>query len=298
MKKLLYLFLLLPLLMVGCKKQSAGSDTNAEVVFNLSFDRALAAHQTINVDTKAEGVTFRNIICVYKMDATGSVISQEKPDYSFSWEGEKTTYTGSLPVGKYRVLAWSDHKGGSSLYWDASDFTSIKMDGTHQGSDENVRAFKGDVVLDVTDNGNRALSIPMASPMGKFVVLSTEAQQAALNGLKVRFTYSQFMPSAFGMFHDKPVDSKSGVSFTSTPEEGPEGTVQLGYDYVLTNGAESTVPMLMEILSGSEVASFFTFNIPLVRGKITTVKGEFLSGGSQAAITIDTEFEGSFTVEI
>lgn len=301
MKKLLYLILLLPGLLACGKQPSAGTASDAEVAFTLNFNRALPAYQTVDVNTKADNYTVRNFICVYKLDDSGEVINQEKPDYSFSWTGGKASYTASLPVGRYRVMAWSDHKqdGSYAPYWDASDFTSIKMDRDHEGSDDYLRAYKGDTLLNIVDDGNCALTIPMASPMGKFVVLSTEEEPAATDGLKVRFSYTQYMSTAFGMFRDKPVDSKAGVSFEALPVAQADGTVLLGFDWVLTNGTEASVPIRMEILSdGNTSGSVFNLNIPVVRGKVTTVRGEFLTGFSQSAVSIDTEFEDTFTVYI
>lgn len=294
MKRLLYLIFLLPGLLACSKKQPAGSDAAAEVVFNLSFNRSLSAYQT--VDVKAASPLVRNFVCVYKVNSAGQVANQEKPDYSFSWEGEKASYTATLPVGSYRVMAWSDQQqDGASALWDPSDFTAIKMAAGHVGSDECVRAFMGKADLSITDDGNRALTVPMASPQGKFVIVSAEKQQAQTDGLSVRITYSAYMPSAFGMFEDKPVDSQTGVSFVVLPQPADDGTVLMGFDYVLTNGTEASVPLHMEVLTEDGTpASDFNFTVPMVRGKITTVRGEFLSGASHSAVTIDTSFEDEY----
>lgn len=300
MKKLLYLILLLPGLLACCKEQSSGTAGEAEVAFKLSFNRSLPAYQTVDVNTKADPITIRNFICVYKLDAAGEVENQEKPERSFSWTGDKATYTASLPVGRYRVMAWSDYQEGSNApYWNAGNFTSIKMERAHEGSDDYLRAYKGDTFLNIVDDGNSALTIPMASPMGKFVVLSTEESPAQTDGIKVRFSYAQYMSTAFGMFRDKPVDSQAGVSFEATPQTLSDGTVLLGFDWILTNGTEASVPVRMEILSdGDTSGNVFNLNIPVVRGKVTTVRGEFLTGFSQSAVSIDTEFDGTYTVNI
>ena len=299
MKKLLYLIFLLPGLWACCNKQSL--DTEAEVVFNLSYNRKLSAHQEVNVNTKATAnYDVRHIVNVYRADASGTIQNPDGPDYSFSWVGDENSYTASLPQGQYRVLVWSDYQpsGGPAL-WNASDFANISMSGPHTGSDEYVRVYKGDVPLNVSDSGNRALTIPMDSPMGKFMLYSTESPKPDASGMKARITYTQFMPTSFGMMLDKPADSQSGVQFTSAIQDTPEGTLLLAYDYVLTNGTESSIPVKLEILDKSnQVCSSYNFNIPLMRGKLTTVRGEFFSGTSSGSVHVDPEFEGTITVEL
>lgn len=294
MRKLLNLLLLLPVLF-ACSKTDAG------VTFSLSFDRSLPDYKTVNVPTKADGHTVRHFVNVYKVTDAGEVVNQTAPVYHYAWDGDSDTYETTIPAGRYRVMAWSDYvlDGSPATYWNASDFTNIRMANTHAGSNEYIRAYKGQADLTVSAEGSVTATIPMASPMGKFVVLSTEKQTSLPQGLRVRFSYTQFMPSGFGMFFDKPTDSQAGVKFESTPQLNADGTVLLGFDYVLTNGSESQVPILMELLDANgNAGSTFSFTVPLVRGKVTTVSGEFLTGASQGAVVINSDFEGNLNYKL
>ena len=316
MKKLLY-FLLLALALQACTvKQNpdpgtSGGFADVTVNFNLSFDKAITDYRTVTAETKTlqPNTVIRNFIHVYAADADGQFPSQDTPDYVFSWQGGGTSFTTTLPAGRYRVLAWTDEALAdfSSPFWNADDFCDIRMEHFHEGSTDAVRAYRGESslvvnALRIASTVVREVEIPMTSPMGKFQVLATDKDQAGdleLDGITVRFTYTQYLPSSYSVFLDKPVDSQSGVSFISLVDLPDTDVVRLGYDYVFTNGGEATIPLLMEVLAADQtVQGSFSMQVPVVRGKLTTIQGDFFTGASQSSIKIDPGFDGTITVEL
>lgn len=116
----------------------------------------------------------------------------------------------------------------------------------------------------------------------------------------VVFRYNAFMPCSFNMFTDKPADSWTGMSFTSRMNMENETEMTLGYDYIFVNGSETTIAISVEVYNsnGELMSSTNPINVPIVRSKMTVVKGEFLTSKATGGITINPGFEGDYNMEI
>lgn len=117
----------------------------------------------------------------------------------------------------------------------------------------------------------------------------------------VVFRYNVFMPCSFNMFADKPADSWTGISFTSRMVPGDNNEMTLGYDYIFVNGKETILAISVEVYNrdGELVSSTNPINVPIVRSKMTVVKGEFLSSKATGGVTINPSYDGDdYNVEI
>ncbi len=121
-----------------------------------------------------------------------------------------------------------------------------------------------------------------------------------LNDYKVVIAYPGFMPSAYDMFIDKPVNSLTGISFESTLKQIGPGEASLGFDYIFVNGAESgvTVQIGLYTKDGEQLALTEPMNIVLSRGKKTIVKGSFLMQQASGSIGINPDYDGEYNYEI
>ena len=108
------------------------------------------------------------------------------------------------------------------------------------------------------------------------------------------------MPHQFNMFTNRPSDSKTGVTYGSSIEALGEEEALLGFDYVFVNGNESSVQVALHVEDneGNKVADIGTIDIPLVRGKITEVRGAFLTSRAGGGIGIDAGFDGEYNIFI
>ena len=120
------------------------------------------------------------------------------------------------------------------------------------------------------------------------------------NDFRVVFRYQGFMPCSFNMFTNKPADSWTGVAFDSTMQRLSDTEAELGFDYVFVNGGESTVPVSVEVYDtdGTLLSSTLPIDVPVVRNKLTVVRGNFLSSKASGGVSINTEFDGEFNLEI
>ena len=110
-----------------------------------------------------------------------------------------------------------------------------------------------------------------------------------------RIRYTQFYPTAFSLFSNEPVDSESGMEllcsdFSPIPNSDD---VEIGADYILVNGHETSIPLRVEIVNtAGEVVKGYDITAPLLRGRQTTVRGNFFTGQSSSGTTIDPSFDG------
>ena len=118
---------------------------------------------------------------------------------------------------------------------------------------------------------------------------------------KILFRYNVFMPCSFNMFTDKPADSWMGMTYTSTMKIEADKEVSLGFDYIFVNGTETTLSISVEVYDkdGELLSSSNPVMVPIVRSKLTVIKGAFLTTKASGGVTINPSFDGDdYNVEI
>lgn len=221
----------------------------------------------------------------------------------------------------------------TDLYYNTGDFAEIILSDrkNHVGNTDFRDAFRGaksSIVL--ADNPYYAalsraveteITIDMQRPLAKFKIVATDLQEfirhakrlmalkAAekgdtraeaytfdLSDYRVVFRYNGFMPCSFNMFTNKPADAWTGVTFDSRLSVLSDNEVELGFDYVFVNGSESTVSVTVEVYDweGDLVSRSSPIDVPIVRSKLTIVRGDFLTSKASGGVGIVPEFDGNY----
>ena len=182
----------------------------------------------------------------------------------------------------------------------------------------------------MNDIDNQA-TVDMRRPMGKFKFVSTdvkafisrvtetmlpaegttpEESRAVYEQLlkdikykdyKIVFRYNIFMPCSYNMFTDKPADAWEVVTFPSSMVLEENNEMTLGYDYVFVNGNETTLSISLSVYNpdGEEISTSDPIDVTVVRGKLTVVKGQFLTSKAMGGVSINPTFDGKdYNVEI
>ncbi len=224
----------------------------------------------------------------------------------------------------------------SGLYYNAGDFTEIALTDQQNyiGGCDYRDAYRGEQEGTITVQKNEIekplneVTIEMERPLAKFKFVSTdydefvrqqveearkraglpqvgesettEQQTVNIDDYKVVFRYMGFMPCSYNMFTNKPADSWTGVQFESLLQIENEQEVSMGFDYVFVNGSEAGVSVLVEVYNkeGEKVSSSPTIEVPLIRGHVTIVRGEFLTSMSNGGVVIDPGFDGDYDIFI
>lgn len=244
-------------------------------------------------------------------------------------EGYDHEVTLEVLPGNYNFMVWSDlvQTSGDSHFHNADNFAEITLQGEHKGNTDHRDAFRGtnsiSLVADIMEHTPDILDITMQRPLAKYEFLTTDLKEfidkeykylqkeAATRGenpptrvntddYKVVFYYSGYMPNAYNMNTDKPVDSKMGVLFESKIDILNENEASLGFDYVLVNGKQSAVTVQIGLYDKEDrqLALSTPINVPLQRNHHTLIKGSFLIEETSGGITINPDFDGEHNIVI
>ena len=246
------------------------------------------------------------------------------------------TATIALDEGDWEIYAWADYVdagSNSDKYYDTSDFGNIvyRDKDNYGGSNDCNDAFRGSTSVTVIHPDrffedeslpSYEATVPMMRPLGRFEFIATDvdafltrvaavrsqsakaadARSIDVSEFRVVFRYNAFMPSAFNIFTDLPSDSWTGVWFDSGMALRNDGEMLMGFDYVLVNATDGTVMNLdVEIYDpdGSLLSVTRGVEVPIVRSKLTIVKGEFLTSTESGGVTVIPDFEGpDYNLEI
>ena len=171
----------------------------------------------------------------------------------------------------------------------------VRPMGKYKFVSNDVETFIANVTQKMKERGQFSADIGTDQAFDKII------QSISLGEYSVIFRYSAFMPCSFNMFTDKPADSWTNMTFRSqlSIEEGMD--VNLGYDYIFVNGTETTLSIAVEVYDkeGELLSSTNPIQVPIVRSKLTLVKGEFLSSIANGGVAINPGYDGDdYNIEI
>ena len=115
---------------------------------------------------------------------------------------------------------------------------------------------------------------------------------------KIVFYYNSYLPTEYNLITGKPTDAKMGMMFSSSLQPLNEDEALIGFDYVIVNGVESSVSLQVALYApdGELMSLSNPVVVPVVRGKVTTVRGKFLTLATGGGIGIDPGFDGEFNL--
>ena len=283
-------------------------------------------------DNYREYGIIRYIVRAYPVTAKNRTIQ----DYAYEFVFTKDITDGydhqvmlELAPGNYNIMVWSDlvSKSSDSPFYNADNFSEIVLQGNHKGNDDSRDAFRGSnnisLVADFVEHEPETLNVIMQRPLAKYEFLATDlqefidkemeflAKEAETRGdtsptrvntddYKVVLYYSGYMPNAYNMNTDKPVDSVMGVQFESKINVLSSNEALLGFDYVFVNGKKSAVTVQIGLYDKEDrqLALSEPIFIPLQRSLHTILKGSFLMQQASGGITINPEFDGNHNIII
>ena len=134
-----------------------------------------------------------------------------------------------------------------------------------------------------------------------FIVRAMQTRGAAeLDGYSLVFKYNGFMPSAYNLHAGGTTDSGSGYSFTSKITQISETEAELGFDYVFVNDHETVVSVYVEVYDadGNHLSTSVPVDVPLMRSKLTTVVGNFLTSDASGGVFVSPGYDGEHNIII
>lgn len=184
--------LLLLLAATSCAVHEWPTDTPADVVLNLDFDREMPQFMVLDVNgTRAsrDGYDYvlRYTVEPYRQLPDGSWSDVPQGRYTFTKDDLRelnTTVRFGIGEGTWRFYVWTDFvlKGTEAdFFYSTSSFRSIRLQGEHEGNNDFRDAFSGHADLTVKRVGSRqtpsTATVPMGRPLAKFEFVTTDLQE-------------------------------------------------------------------------------------------------------------------------
>lgn len=241
-------------------------------------------------------------------------------------EGYNHAATLDLLPGNYNIKVWSDivESSDEEYVHDVTTFAQIRLLGSHKGNTDYRDAFRGsaDVLLESSTDVRQpdTLDVVMQRPLAKFEFITNdvdkfigkEATRAAASAesvnpadvnieeYKVVFHYVGFMPNAYSIATDKPVDSATGVTFESSLQRLSDTEAKIGFDYLFVGHEQAAVTVQIGVYDGTGAQLSLTepIEVPIKRNHHTIMKGMFLMSDAEGGVAINPDFNGNHNLVI
>ena len=302
-------------------------DENISFVLRLNYDTNLPLHKVLEYTEDARSAEssqydIRYIVKVYP--ATTETGTKELHSFVFTKDNIAElnhSVTLNLKHGHYQFMVWTDYVNegtDTDLFYNAVSFDKIAcvIGDKYQGNTDFKDAFRGTIVSEVSSDVSEAL-VTMERPVAKlrfistdfdsFISQVTEAQAIqttskaiSLDDFKVVLRYQGYLANSYNMQSDQSSGSLTKEEFESTIYSISDTEVEMGFDYVFAEASETSVHVSLDIcdVNGNVLSTFTTKEIPLVRGKLTTVNLQFLDSLSGGGAAIDPDYNGDVNIEM
>ena len=316
--------------------ENGGEDpTSVHVNLSLAVDPAIEPYTSTKVDPNTEEHDVRWIIELFRDEIEGEPVERRILTCDPATDLNHTISASfTLNAAKYPVVAWADYVNDGSTddkYYLIDDLSSIRIleDEDYLGDEEHKDTYIVNEELDLSgyrDSWNETVehTLTLKRPMAKIEFITTDIEKLLnqlrtkrsksggavsenlltdnpdLSSIQVTVSYAGFLPSGFNAYTNKPNDARTGVSFDCSMTPLSDKEARLGSDYIFVNGNESavTVNLIISDDEGNLINMIDGIEVPIARGKLTTIKDEFLTGDYAPGIGIDPGFDGEINIVI
>lgn len=324
------------LVLVSCVHEFPNESTPAPLELEFSFDFSMEMPEM--TDFKSEPADhlhdLRYQVRAYRILNNGTYAEQPMASFSFiKDEVDEIEHVErvTLPEGRYRLLAWIDyinHGTNADLYYNTTDFSQIRVNGDWQGSVNDKDVFMGECEIDLTRYGSEVPPVKavfeLSRPVAKFEIITTDLEkfktkmleamlknqdsktgqtkaEVELSDYYVVLTYTGYVPNMFDLTDDTVRDASAEYSFRSELSEISSAEALLGFDYIMIKPEGSAVGVdlsFYEKKNDKKIATTGNIEVPLKRGYVTRIKGEYLTKTSDGGIGIDPGFDGDHNIKL
>ena len=277
--------------------------------------------------SEADLYDVRWIVEVFRDEIAGEPVQRYVLGCEQAADGHHTIHTSlALHAARYHVVAWMDYVDDGSVsdkYYTIPSLSAISVPeaGSYIGNEEHKDTYVARQEIDLKgyrDRWNETVdaTVTLQRPMAKIEFITTDidkfldelavrrpkmtgavagdllSKAPDLSTIRVQVDYAGYFPSGFNAYTNKPNDARTGMGFgcNMTPLTGKEA--HLASDYIFVNGSESAVKVNLTIRDseGNLLNRIEGIDVPIVRGKLTTIRDEFLTRDYAPGIGIDPGF--------
>jgi len=269
------------------------------ITLTLCVSTATESQEYAFPTTKANDVKLRYTLRFYR--------AEEASGWASSPEVEKVIYLDApydrdfqerieLKLDAYKMLAWADYvKDNANWFWNPADLSKVEYAAaSYQGTSEYKQCYYGTLELDLRRDENQIKSLGLHPAGSSIRILATDSSSFEGKDLTAVISYLDPIPLSFDVGHFSPIGGQSGLSFSSPVKKLDNGTISIADDYILL-GVDTSIGATLTLQEkDGTVLLKKDITIPLKRSCNTILKGELLSAGGDAGISVDLSFEGEY----
>lgn len=218
---------------------------------------------------------------------------------------------------EYKVAVWGDYvttSGHEPLCFDAYDFHSVACMMPYSGSNNDRQSLCGVTSVDLRQwrdqwNATVTATVELRRPQAKYRIIATDVDElfsrsekarAGKRGYTMKFRY-EIMPWSYDVWSGTVDGYENDVEFTLPIElsSASGGMVQIGFDWLFADDNVNEVVLTLTLFDDNliPVSHVAGIVVPLRRGRLTTVTGDFLTNEVGGAISIDTEWGETINID-
>ena len=323
--------------LAGCDVHEVpqGEETVAVTLY-LNFDESLPLFREVDYVTRSvPGYKLQHTVQLYpSLGATDKWA--DIPAFTTVFVSDdlsQQTVQMQLDPLLYKVLVWTEYvdADGKPIHYNNDDFKSIVTTQPEKGCTDLKDAFRGELDMNLSvvtqTDAKFVASVDMERPLAKYNIVATDKEEFLqmyirrlqdrwarenvgqsfdvkatdidLSVFRVEFVYTGYLPDTFNNWSNRPVDSRTGVSFQSSLRELDGNNLEIGFDYMLIGEGDGSVSLQVRVYDDrNDIISISNMDVPMQRSMLTTMKGKFLTSGAASGISIDPGFDGNFNIQI
>lgn len=218
---------------------------------------------------------------------------------------------------EYNVAVWGDFvldSGHDPLCYDASDLYRISCMTPYMGSTDERQCFRGVTFIDLRpwrNQWNASVTVPveMIRPQAKYRILASDVDEflsrsgkthADRGAYTMRFSYG-IMPWSYDLWSESVAAYANDVEFNVPLDfsSATDGRLLIGFDWLFADDNISDVNLTITLFDRYlvPVSRVSGIVVPLQRGCLTTLTGDFLTNEVGGLISIDTEWGGTIDID-
>lgn len=253
-------------------------------------------------------------------------------DGSATFTFELPLHAGNYKVAAWATGVMDD-SGTGNLFKD-DDPANILFNEPYTGSTDRKECYAARFDMQLDDKGwygKANIEKEMLTPMGGVEIISTDADAFELqlgrnpygkttgvdaeanadanpaNGFPanrwddfaIKWVYGMYFPIGYDLYTGLPNKAGSNVSFMSDIATISLSEASLGYDYLFVNGEKATITISLgvyDLTTGQLLNTYSGISATIERGKVTVIRGEFLTTKHGSDIGIDPDFDGNIDI--
>lgn len=308
------------------------------LTFHLQYDEEMPLFHDIEFESKSgeedeasnSPYALRTVLRLYESQPGGTWATV--PFWSKALvDNDLTTlerdFTILLPPKRIRALVWTDfvRTDNTPNFYSIESFPEIRMNPEANGGGEfkssfyaveearmdEVMELNADIIQNVDMQRASAKICFYANDVKDYIAELKKRSSSSidldalspstlnLSQFTLKVNYLGFLPDAWNVREGLASDSSYGHTFTSGGRLDEDGNVYLGCDWIFSS-EDTTIDMEIELYDdkGVMLTRLNTLQVPIARGKITNIRGKFMTHGISGSVVIDNEYDGDINVYI